>query len=79
LRKRDYESFDQRLYEARKIAKAAKLGRTSMCLINKIADFKEKDGKNILHLAAAIAAKEDDTRFFIRLLDLKIPLYHDDD
>ena len=50
-----------------------------MCLINKIADFKEKDGKNILHLAAAIAAKEDDTRFFIRLLDLKIPLYHDDD
>ena len=37
------------------------------------------DGKNMLHLAALIAAKEDDTRFFVRLLDLKFPLYSQDD
>ena len=37
------------------------------------------DGKNMLHLAALIAAKEDDTRFFVRLLDLKFPLYSEDD
>jgi hypothetical protein len=79
LRKRDFESFEQRLSEARKIAKAAKLGRTSRCLINKMADLHEADGKTMLHLAALIAAKEDDTRFFVRLLDLKFPVYTEDD
>lgn len=54
------------------------LGRTPNCLINKVADLKEHDGKNLLHLAAGIAAFEDDTRFFIRLLDLRFPLYSAD-
>jgi len=79
LRKRDFETFEVRLLEARKLAKEKKLGRTSMCLINKIADLHEMDGKNMLHLAALIAAKEDDTRFFVRLLDLKFPVYSEDD
>ena len=43
-----------------------------------MAELKERDGKNLLHLAAGIAAKEDDTRFFIRLLDLHFPLYTPD-
>jgi hypothetical protein len=51
------------------------VGRTPLCLINKLADLKEIDGKNLLHLAAGIAAKEDDHRYFIRLLDLKFPPY----
>jgi len=44
--------------EARKVAKSGKLGRTQNCLINAVAAIKEKDGKNLLHLAAAIAASE---------------------
>jgi len=55
-----------------------KLGRTPLCLINKVADLKEYDGKNLLHLAAGIAAKENDPRFFVRLLDLRFPLYSAD-
>jgi hypothetical protein len=48
---------------------------TKFCLVNKVAELREKDGKNLLHLAAAIAANEDDTRYFIRLLDLHFPQY----
>lgn len=43
-----------------------------------MADFAEPDGKNLLHLAAQIAVAEEDTSFFVRLLDLKFPLYHAD-
>jgi len=55
------------------MAKSGKLGRTKYCLVNKVAELREKDGKTLLHLAAAIAALEDDTRFFIRLLDMHFP------
>lgn len=48
---------------------------TKFCLVNKVADLREKDGKNLLHLTAAIAANDDDTRYFIRLLDMHFPLY----
>jgi hypothetical protein len=48
---------------------------TKFCLVNKVADLHEKDGKNLLHLTAAIAGSEDDTRFLIRLLDMHFPLY----
>jgi hypothetical protein len=50
-------------------------------LINKLADLKVDDGKNLLHLAAGIAAQEseeDNTRYFKRLLDLRFPLYNMD-
>lgn len=40
-----------------------------------MAELRERDGKNLLHLAAAIACNEDDTRYFIRLLDLHFPMY----
>ena len=43
------------------------------------ANHKESDGKNILHTAAIYAAQNDDTRFFISLLGLSFPLYHEDD
>lgn len=78
LRKRDFKSFENVVIEARRISKAKKVGRTPQCLINKVADLKEHDGKNLLHLAAGIAANEDDPRFFVRLLDLKFPLYSAD-
>jgi hypothetical protein len=64
--------------EARKVAKSGKLGRTQYCLVNQVAAVKEKDGKNLLHLAAALAASEQDTRYFVRLLDLHFPLYNTD-
>lgn len=38
----------------------------------------EPNGQNLLHMAAQIAVSEEDTTFFIRLLDLKFPLYHAD-
>ena len=40
-----------------------------------MAQFKESDGKSILHLAAEVAVSEEDLFFFSRLLDLKLPLY----
>lgn len=46
--------------------------------MNQVAAVKEKDGKNLLHLAAALAASEQDTRYFVRLLDLNFPLYNMD-
>ena len=75
LRSRDFKQFEVVVVEARKISKAGKIGRTPACLINKVADIKEHDGKNLLHLAAMIACSEDDPRFFIRLLDLRFPLH----
>lgn len=78
LRERNFKDFEQVVVEARRISKMAKLGRTPLCLINKVADIKEHDGKNLLHLAAGIAAYEDETRFFVRLLDLRFPLYSAD-
>ena len=47
-------------------------------LIKTCAGHKESDGKNLLHIAAAHAAQNDDTRFFISLLGLNFPLYHED-
>jgi len=44
--------------EARQVSKSGKLGRTQSCLVNAVAGIKEKDGKNLLHLAAALAAGE---------------------
>ena len=64
------------------MSKAAKLGRTPLCLVNALADIKVDDGKNLLHLAAGIAAQvpdEDNTRYFKRLLDLNFPLYNMDE
>lgn len=78
LRARDFKQFEVVVVEARKISKASKLGRTPLCLINKVADIKEHDGKNLCHLAAMVAASEDDPRFFVRLLDLRFPLYSAD-
>ena len=47
-------------------------------LMKGLANYKEADGKNILHVAAAYAAQNDDTRFFISLLGLGFPLYNED-
>ena len=47
-------------------------------LVETLANYQESDGKNILHMAAAYAAQNDDTRFFISLLSLNFPLYHED-
>jgi hypothetical protein len=78
LNARDFKQFETVVVEARRISKAAKLGRTPLCLINKVADIREQDGRNLLHLAALVASTEEDTRFFIRLLDLRFPLYSED-
>ena len=76
---RDFKQFETVVVEARRISKAAKLGRTPLCLINKVGDIKEEQhGRNLLHLAALVASSEEDTRFFIRLLDLRFPLYSED-
>ena len=47
-------------------------------VVEMLAENKEADEKNILHLAAQYAAQNDDTRFFIKLLELNFPLYHED-
>lgn len=78
LRDRDFKTFETEVVAARKISKLGKVGRTPYCLINRLADIKEIDNKNLLHLAAGIAANEDDPRFFVRLLDLRFPLYSAD-
>ena len=78
LRDRDFKTFENEVVAARKISKLGKVGRTPYCLINRLADIKEIDKKNLLHLAAGIAANEDDPRFFVRLLDLRFPLYSAD-
>lgn len=78
MRSRDFQEFDATVAQARKISRKGKIGVTKFDLVNKMAELKERDGKNLLHLSAAIAAKEDDTRFFIRLLDLHFPLYTPD-
>ena len=79
LRARDFKQFETVVIEARRIAKTRKIGRTPLCLINRVADLKEHDGKNLLHLTAGIAASENDPRFFMRLIDLKFPLYSADE
>lgn len=76
LRDRDFKAFETVVGEARKISKT--LGKSPLCLINKVADICESDGKNISHLAAIIAVQEEDPRFFIRLLELRFPLYSAD-
>ena len=83
MRDRNLTQFEQTVKQARKVAKTNKIGRTQLCLINALADLKEHDGKNLLHLAASIAAhdsKDDTTRYFKKLIDdLRFPLYHLDD
>lgn len=66
------------------ISRGVGIGRTPLCLINKLADITEYDEKNLLHLAAAVASqygteKEDHTFYFKMLLELKFPLYNEDD
>lgn len=43
-----------------------------------MAEVTGPDGKNLLHLAAQVSVTDEDTNYFIRLLDLKFPLYTPD-
>ena len=47
-------------------------------LIQTLATKIDSNGKNVLHTAAFYAAENDDTRFFISLLGLNLPLYSED-
>ena len=74
-----YQEFDKTVEELKMIIQATKDGSSKNEIVEKLAENKEADGKNLLHLAAQYAAEHDNSNFFIKLLELNFPLYHEDD
>lgn len=74
---RDYPSFDEAIKRAKTFCDSGKLPFCYHDLANQLADL-EIDGKNLLHMAAEVVVTDENTMYFVRLIDMKFPLYHTD-
>ena len=77
IKKKKFTEFNKTVQQAKQIIEVNTTQNPDE-LVETLANHQESDGKNILHTAAIYAAQNDDTRFFISLLGLGFPLYHED-
>ena len=78
-KKPNYQEFDKTVEDLKTLIKHTKDETAKKEIVEKLAELKEADGKNLLHLAAQYAAEHDNSNFFIKLLELNFPLYHEDE